>query len=392
MNFSFTPEQEALRKAAREFAEKEIDPMVKWMEEKNEVPIDLARKLCSQFGAFLIPEEYGGGAPHAGMGHTARTIVLEEVGRISGAMAQLLQVHHLGEWPIIMFGSEEQKKRFLPDLASGRKIAGLAVTEPYGGSDIIGAIRTTAKREGDEYILNGMKIWITSSHIADVVGVIARTGEGSKGLTCFILEKGMKGFEPYKVHKEVGLRGCNVGAFLLKDVRVPVENRIGNEGDGLKIALHSISNVGRPGVAATALGITRRCLEESVKYAQQRTLYGKPIVELQAIQWHLTDLYMDYEISRLLVYYAAWLRDQNLPPLSKPGARVDAENALAKFWSVEAAIRCARKTIDIYGAYGVELVPQRLLRDALSLIASAGTQEIMRLLMVRKALEISKQS
>jgi len=164
---------------------------------------------------------------------------------------------------------------------------------------------------------------------------------------------------------------------------VPRDNLIGKEGDGLKIALASISNVGRPGINAAALGIVRACLEEAVKYSKQRVLYGKPISELQAIQWHLADIYMDYEISRLLTYYAAWLRDK--------GERCDAENAMAKFWATEAAVRCAHKTLAIFGAYGCmkELVPQRLLRDACLLIPGAGTSEIMKIIIARQALKMA---
>jgi acyl-CoA dehydrogenase len=313
------------------------------MEETDEVPMDLIKRMGELgFASLLIPREYAEGIPYAGMGHVARMIVLEEIGRISPAIAQTLQIHHLGQAPIIYFGNEEQKRRWLPALARGEKIAGLAMTEPYGGSDPVGAIRTTAKREGDEYVLNGMKVWITNSHIADVMGVVARTGEGSKGLSTFIVEKDMEGFSLGKVNKEFGLKGCNVGEIILKNCKVPKENMIGAEGDGLKIGLHAVSNVGRPGVAATALGIVRRCLEEGARYAERRTLYGKPIAELQAIQWHLTDMYMNYEAGRWLTYHAAWLRDQ--------GERADAENAAAKFWATEAAVQCARKLIDIYGA------------------------------------------
>lgn len=382
VDFSFTPEQEALREVARKFAEEEVEPKVKWMDEKDEVPMDLIKRVGELgFMSVLIPRKYAEDVPYAGMGHVARTIILEELGRVSPALSQALQIFHLGHAPIIYFGTEEQKERWLPDLATGKKLSTLAMTEPWGGSDPIGSIKMTAKREGDEYVLNGVKVWITNAHIADVIGVVAKTGEGSRGFSVFIVEKNMKGFKHGTINKGIGLRGCNVGGVVLKDCRVPVENRIGEEGEGLKIALHAVSDVGRPGVAATALGIVRRCLEEAAKYSKQRVLYGKPIAELQAIQWHLTDIYMDYQISRLLIYYSAWLRDM--------GKRVDAENAMGKFWATESAVRCARKLVDIYGAWGnaVDKIPQRLLRDAIPLIAAAGTNEIMRLVMVRKILK-----
>lgn len=382
MDFSLTNEQEGLKRVAREFAEREIVPWVKWMEETDDVPISIVRKMGEAgFAAVLTPSQYAKGIPYAGMGHVARTIILEEVSRISPAMAQTMQIHHLGQAPIIYFGSEEQKKRWLPALASGEKIAGLAMTEPYGGSDPVNGIRTKAERQGDEYILNGVKVWITNSHIADLICVVAKTGEGPKGFSVFVVEKGADGFRLGKVNKEFGLKGCNVGEIIFKNCRVSKENLVGIEGDGLTIALHAVSNVGRPGVAATALGIIHRCLEEAVGYAKRRTLYGKPIAELQAIQWLLTDMLTCYETARWLVYYSAWLRDR--------GQKADAENALAKFWSTEAAVQCARKLMDIFGAWGnaVDQVPQRLLRDSLPLVSAAGTNEIMRLVMTRTVLQ-----
>jgi len=374
MDFSFTPEQEMLRKTAREFAEKEIAPKVNKMDETGKVPMDLVKRMGELgFGGLLIPKEYGG----TGVGHLARIMILEEIGRVSAAMANTLQIHHLGESPIIYFGTDEQKKRWLPSMASGKKIGALALTEPVGGSDVMG-IQTVAKKEGEAYVINGRKCFITNSHISDVCGVIAKTGE--KELTCFIVEKDTPGFTPGREEDKFGLRGCNTGEIVLENCKVPAENMIGKPGDGLKIALSCIGNVGRPGVGAAALGIVHRCLEEAVKYANQRTLYGKPIADIQAIQWLIADIYMDYEVSRWTAYYAAWLRDK--------GVRCDAENSLAKFWSTDSAVRCAQKLIDIFGAYGVlkEYVPQRLLRDAWPLVSAAGTLEIMKIVMVRDVL------
>jgi len=375
MDFSFTPEQEILRKTAREFAEKWIAPKADEMEKTGKLPMDLIKKMAEQgFMGVLTPPEYGG----TGAGHIARIIILEEIGRVYAAMASTLQIFHLGQAPIIYYGSEEQKKKWLPSLASGEKLATLAVTEPVGGSDIMG-IQTTAKKDGDNYILNGKKCFITNAHIADLCGILAKTGERDFG--CFIVEKDTRGYRLGKEEDTLGLRGGTVGEIFLDNCKVPKENLIGKEGDGLRIALSSISNVGRPGLAATGLGITRRCLEEGAKYANERMAYGKPIGELQGVQWLLTDIYMDYQISRLSSYYAAWLRDK--------GARCDAENSLAKFWGTEGAARCAHNLMQILGGYGVmnEFVPQRLLRDAETLISAAGTLQIMRLVMARDALK-----
>jgi alkylation response protein AidB-like acyl-CoA dehydrogenase len=375
MDFNFTPQQEMLRKIVREFAEKEIFPKTDWMDETGEVPMDLIKRMSELgFGGVLIPKDYGG----TGAGHIARTIILEEIGRVSAAMANTLQIHHLGQSPIIYFGTEEQKKRWLPSLSSGEKIGALALTEPIGGSDVL-SIQTVAKKERDAYAINGRKCFITNSHICDVCGVIAKTGE--KELACFMVEKDVPGFSPGRLENKFGLRGCNTGEIVLENCKVPEENMIGKPGDGLKIALSCISNVGRPGIGATALGIVGRCLEEAVKYAKQRALYGKPIANLQAIQWLISDIYMDYETSRWVNYYAAWLKEQ--------GIRCDAENSMAKFLATESAVRCTQKLIDIFGAYGVlkEYIPQRLLRDAWPLVFAAGTSEIMRLVMAGAVLK-----
>jgi alkylation response protein AidB-like acyl-CoA dehydrogenase len=379
MDFGFTPEQEMLRKTVREFAEKEISPKVGWMDETDEVPIDLVEKMARLgFMGVLVPKQYGG----LGMGHIERMILLEEIGRVSAAIANIIQVHHLGISPIAIFGTEDQKKKWLPQLAKGEKIATLAVTEPTGGSDVLG-LQTTARLDGSIYVINGRKCFITNTHIASVGGIVAKTGEGPKGLSAFVIESGTPGFRPGREEKKFGLRGCNTGELVFENCKVPKENLLGKEGDGLKIALASISNVGRPGIGATALGIVRRCLEEAVKYSKQRVLYGKPISDLQAIQWHLADVYMDHEISRLLTYRAAWLRDN--------GERCDAENSMAKFWATEAAVRCAQKAMTVFGAYGgmKEMVPQRLLRDAWLLVWGAGTSEIMKIVMARQALSLA---
>lgn len=387
MDFKLSSELEKLREEAKKFAEEEVSPRVKDMEKTEKIPENLFTHLGELgYTAVLIPKEYvAETVPRAGEGHLARTIILEEIGRISPSLSQTLQIDHLGEAPVIYFGNEGQKRKWLPALAKGEKIAGLAMTEPYGGSDLIGSIRTTAVKEGNEYVLNGIKVWITNAHISDVIGIAAKTGEGSKGLSVFMVERDTEGFIHGKQNKIFGLKGCNVGEIILKNCRVPAANLIGNEGDGLKIALHAISNVGRPGVAATAVGIVKRCLEESFGYAGRRMLYGKPVLELQAIQWHLTDIYIDYEAARWLLYYSAWLRDQ--------GIAADAENALSKYIATESAVRCARKLIDIYGAWGnaVDQIPQRLLRDAIPLIAAAGTNEIMRLVMLRKLRKLFTQ-
>ncbi len=376
MEFQFSPQQELLRKSVREFAEGAIVPKVQHMEETDEVPWDLYKEMSKQqYMGILIPKEFGGAA----FGHLARMIMLEEVGRVSAAMAMALQIFHLGTAPIVDFGNEAQKKKYLPALAKGDRLATIAVTEATGGSDPTG-IQTTAKLEGDHYVLNGRKCFITHGHVADTITIMAKTGEGPKGFSAFIVEKSSPGFKHGRKERKFGLHGCNTGEIALENCIVPRENLLGNEGDGLKISMSAISEVGRAGMAGCGLGVILACLEASVKFANQRMLGGKPISQHQAIQWMIADIYMDLETSRLLSYRAAWMKDQK--------QRCDTDMAMAKYYATEAAVRCAKKTVDIHGGYGymMEYGAQRYYRDAEILIASAGTSEIQRIVMARKAL------
>ena len=376
LEFGFTTAQDMLRKSAREFAESEIRPRVASMDEDGKPPLDLIQKM-GELGltGMLVPKQYGG----LGMGLTERAIVLEEIGRVSAAMAMTLQCIHLGQTPIMQFGTPEQKQKFLPFLAKGEVMGCLAITEPSGGSDLLG-LQTTAKLEGDRYVLNGRKSYITNAHISKLSVIVAKTGEGSKGLSAFLVDNDAPGFKRGREEDKIGLRGCNTGELIFQSCDVPKDRILGAEGDGFKIAMTTISNIGRTGMAAIGYGVIRACLEEASEYAKHRVLYGKPISELQAIQWKLTDMQMDLETSRLLLYYATWLADK--------GERSDSENAMAKYWATEAAVRCAKNAIDIFGAYGItrELAPQRLLRDAEVLLTGAGTSEVLRLVMLRIAL------
>ncbi|NIM45811.1 MAG: acyl-CoA dehydrogenase [Nitrososphaeria archaeon] len=376
MDFTLSPQQEMLKDTVRRFAERDIDPKVKEMEEADEVSMDIIEKMA-ELGllGIVIPKEYEG----TEMGHVARVVAIEEISRISAAAAHTLGVLHVGQGPVLYYGSREQKEKWLPSMARGEKLATLALTEPSGGSDVRG-LQTTVKQEDDSYIINGRKCFITNSHIAHLFAVVAKDEKGE--LSCYMVDKSTSGLILGREEKKFGLMGCNTGEVIFDNCSVPKENLVGEEGKGLRVALSSIDNLGRPGIGAIALGILRRCLEEAVKFAKERVLYGKPIIKLQATQWKITDIYMDYEVSRLLNYYAACLRDKR--------QRCDAENALAKFWSTEAAIRSAVKAISVLGGYGSlrDYVPQRLLRDAQPLTSSAGTSDIMRLVMMRKASDI----
>jgi alkylation response protein AidB-like acyl-CoA dehydrogenase len=376
MDFQLSPQQELLRKSVREFAEGAIAPKVQHMEETDEVPWDLYKEMSKQlYMGVLIPKEFGGSA----FGHLARMIMLEEVGRVSAATAMALQIFHLGTVPVVDFGNEAQKKKYLPGMAKGERLSTIAVTEATGGSDPTG-IQTTAKLQGDSYILNGRKCFITHGHVADVMTIMAKTGEGPKGFSAFFVEKSFPGFKLGRKEKKFGLHGCNTGEIAMENCVVPRENLVASEGDGLKVSMAAISEVGRAGMAGCGLGVINACLEASVKFANQRTLGGKPISQHQAIQWMISDIYMDLEASRLLAYRASWLKDQKV--------RCDTDMAMAKYYATEAAVRCAKKAVDIHGGYGymMEYPVQRYYRDAEILIASAGTSEIQRIVMARKAL------
>jgi alkylation response protein AidB-like acyl-CoA dehydrogenase len=378
MDFKFSDREELLRKTVREYAEKEIRPCMEAMEETGEFPVQLLKSM-GQMGILgvITPQEYGG----SNLGHLARIIVLEELGRVCPAIPMGLQVHHMFTYALSTWGNDLQKKKYLPPVVKGDTMGVVAVTEPSGGSDVAGT-QTTATLDGERYILNGRKCFITNSHTSDSWVVIARTGEGGKGLSAFIVEKDFPGAKVGRKENKVGLRGANTGELSFHNCEVPKENLLGNEGAGMTIAIRDIIECGRPGMASVGLGILGAVLEQAAKFSNERTLYGKPITKLQAIQWYLADIYSDLEIARLLTYRVGWMVDQKLNPA--------AESALAKQFACEAAARSARKAIEIHGSYGImkEYPIQRLLRDALVTIPAGGTAEISKLVLSRQALAL----
>lgn len=376
MDFKLSEREELLRKSTREFAESEITPKIEAMEETGEFPVDLLKPMAKLgITGLIAPPEYGG----VGLGYLARTIVLEELGRVCAAIPMSMQVHHMAIAALKDFGTEEQKKKYLPPLAKGETMGCVAVTEPSGGSDLLG-MQATAALKGDKWILNGRKCFITNSHTSAYWVVIARTGEGPKGLSAFIVEKDAPGAKTGRVEHKFGLRGSNTGELVLDNCEIPRENILGQEGGGLGVALKTVSESGRTGMAATALGILQACYEEAGKFASERVLYGKPIAALQAISFYMAEIYTELDICRLLCYRASWMKDQNL--------RFDTESAMAKSYTCDAAARCAKKAIEIHGAYGIlkEYKVQRLLRDALVTISAGGTGEIGKVVLGRAAL------
>lgn len=373
IDFTFTEEQEMFRKAAREFAETKVAPHVAEMEKEGEVSQEVVKALGeAEMMAITIPEEYGG----LGLGYTARLIALEEISRISVATAMMLQVFALGIEPIIKFGTEKLKKKYLPELAKGKRLATTAVTEATGGSDPTG-IRTSYRKDDEHFIVNGRKCFITNSHIADTITILTKSAEDPKAFCAFVIDKDMAGWRATHKEKKVGMRGCNTGELAFEDLRIPEAQMLGEEGKGLRVTMAAIGDVGRGGMVGCALGLQTACLEASVKFSNERILYGKPISNLPAIQNKLAEMKIDLEAGRLLGYWATAIQDQ--------GQRSSNEFAIAKYFTTEAAQKAAKMAVDIHGGYGCmeEYAVSRFLRDAFVLGPSAGTSDIMKVIIGR---------
>ncbi|MGO9020994.1 MAG: acyl-CoA dehydrogenase family protein [Syntrophobacteraceae bacterium] len=373
IDFTFNEEQEMFRKASREFAENRVAQFVPEMERTGKVPPDLVKALAdAEMLAITIPEEYGG----LGLGFVARMIALEEIGRISVATAMMLQVFALGIDPIVRFGTEAQKKKYLRKFATGERLATVAVTEPTGGSDPSSG-RTVYSKDGDSFVITGRKCFITNAHIADTITVVAKDENNPKAFSAFILEKGMDGFKATHEEHKMGMKGCNTGELSLDKCRASAECLLGEEGKGLRVSMAAIGDVGRGGMVGCALGLQTACIEASVKFSSERVLYGKPISNLQTIQNKLADMKIDLEAGRLLAYRAAAMQDR--------GERCSNEFAVAKYFTTEAAQRAAKMAADIHGGYGCmeEYAVTRYLRDAFVLGPSAGTSDIMKVIISR---------
>ena len=371
MDFSLSREQEILKRTIRRFAEKELAPRAFELDDKGEFPREIVRKLADLgLIGIVIPEKYDGSP----MGHLARVIAIEEISRVYPSIGLFLQATPLGLWTILHFGTEEQRLKYIPPVVRGEKIMCMAITEPTGGSDPT-AIRTVAKRDGDQYIVNGSKCFVTNGSVADTCVFLAKTEEGLRSLSTFIVEKGTRGFIVGAREKHLGLRSMEITELFFEDCRIPRENLIGEEGNGLKATLMSISEIGRLGNSGVALGIAEAAYKTALQFATERQLYGKPISHLQAIQFMLVDMDVEIMAAKWLAYYAAWLLD-----CGKTGREIAKEIARAKLFTAEVARRTAIKAVQIHGAYGMlpEFKAVRYLLDSLETIAAAGTSEIMR--------------
>jgi len=378
MDFQLNEEQRMVRDMVRDLARNEIAPRAAETDKSEEFPADNIRKMAD-LGLLGLPyaEEYGGG----GGDYLSYAIAVEEIARACGSTALIYAAHvSLGCGPIYDFGSEEQKRKWLPRLCSGQGLGAFGLTEPEAGSDA-GATRTMAVRDDDCYVLNGSKMWITSGAIADVVTCTAKTDPeaGTRGISCFLVEQGTPGFIPGKNEPKMGLKGSVTSALSLENCRVPSENLLGEEGEGFKQMLITLDG-GRISIGAMALGLAQAAFDEAVRYAKERVQFGQPIAKFQAIQWMIADMATEIEAARLMIYRAAATKDA--------GMRFTKEAAMAKLFASEVAERTAYKALQIHGGYGYsrEYPVERIYRDQRLCSIGEGTSEIQRLVVARQVL------
>jgi alkylation response protein AidB-like acyl-CoA dehydrogenase len=381
MDSYFTSKRhEHLREEVREFAEAEVRPRIAEMEESRSVQHDLSRLIAEQgwIGVTVSPK-YGG----MGMGHLAKTIIIEELSRVSGAMGAMVQASQLGVAKIVHFGSEEQKRAWLPSVAAGVCLPTIAVTEPESGGHVLG-MTASAVRDGDDYILNGRKVYVGNSHVGDLHGVVVRTGAGSKGLSAFLVESDRPGFSLGRERPSMGLHGFSFGELVFEDCRVPAANLLGAEGDGLAVAYSSSILYGRANLTAVALGIHRALLEETVSFSVERQRYGKSLHHVPSITLKLGQMQSRFMTARLAAYHAVHLLDRGRP--------CDAELMNAKLINVEYALDSARNAMEVHAAAGLytDCPVERYLRDAHHIFAPAGTSDVQLLRLGEAALGTSK--
>lgn len=371
MKLELNDQQKMIQKMVREFAEKEVAPIAAELDEKAEYPTKTLQKMA-KLGllGIIIPTEYGG----AGLDTISYALVIEEISRKCASTGVVSSVHNsLTAWPIMKYGTEQQKKKYLPILAKGEKIGAFAGTEPNAGSDL-GAMQTTAVLKGDKYIINGDKTFITSGPEAGIIIVFAVTDKeaGSKGISAFIVESDFKGYKVGGIFDKLGINASKTSELIFEDMEVPKENLLGKEGDGFKIALSTLDG-GRIGIACQAVGIAQAALDESIEYSKQRQQFGRPIAKFQAIQWMIADMATRIEASRFLTLNAAYKKDS--------GERYSKEAAMAKLFASETAMDCVIKGVQIHGGYGYtkEYTIERLFRDAKITEIYEGTSEVQKM-------------
>jgi len=379
MDFSLKDHQKLIRDTVRQFMETEVRPLVKELEREEKFPLEIIKKL-GEMGCcgMLVPEEWGG----PGLDTVSYVLMLEEVARVYTAMSTALGVTNSAvQAPLAEFGTEQQKQKYLKRLASGEILGSFCLTEASAGSDAAG-LQSTAVKRGASYVLSGAKTWVTNGSHAGVYIVFAKTdpAAGGKGITAFLVEPSFNGFKIGRHEDKMGQRSSPSVEILLNNCEVPAENRLGEEGQGLKIALSALDG-GRIGIAAQAVGLAQGALDDSIKYAKQRKAFGKSIGEFQAIQWMLADMQTEIEAARGLTYYAAWLKDS--------GKSMGSAASKAKLYASEMANRVAYKAVQIHGSLGYsrETDVERMYRDARVITIYEGTSEVQRMIIARDLLK-----
>jgi butyryl-CoA dehydrogenase len=371
MEYFLSEEQKMICELARRIAEEKIKPVREHYDETEEFPWPIVEELAKvDLCGVYIPEEYGG----TGGGVFELCLAVEELCKIDGGIALVLAATALAAFPIMLFGNDEQKKKYLPDIAAGKKLAAFALTEPGAGSDA-SAIQTTAKKEGDSYILNGTKCFITNGGEAQIYIVITMTDKtkGSRGASAFIVEKDTRGFSFGKKEKKMGIRGSATRELIFNECKIPKENLLGREGQGFIIALKTF-DVSRPGVAAQALGIAAGALEDAINYSRERVQFGQSISSFQAIQHLLADMATEVEASRALIYATARMIDKD------PKTRATKEAAMCKLLASDVAMKVTTDAVQVYGGYGYmrEYPMEKRMRDAKITQIYEGTNQVMR--------------
>lgn len=375
MNFQLSEEHEMIRKMVRDFAENEVAPTAAERDEEERFDREIFDKMA-ELGLTGIPwpEEYGG----IGSDYLAYAIAVEELSRVCASTGVVLSAHtSLASWPIYRFGTEEQKQKYLVPLARGTSIGAYALTEPGSGSDAA-SMKTTAVKQGDHYVINGSKIFITNGGVADIYIIFAVTDpeKGHRGISAFIVESTFPGFKVGKLERKMGIRSSPTAEIIFEDLIVPAENLLGEEGQGFKIAMMTLDG-GRNGIAAQAVGIAQGALDAAIRYAKERKQFNKPIIANQGISFKLADMATHVEAARLLTYQAAWLESKGLP--------YGKASAMAKLFAGDTAMMVTTEAVQIFGGYGYtkDYPVERFMRDAKITQIYEGTQEIQRLVISR---------
>lgn len=378
MEFGLSQEQKYVKQMLEEFVKNEVDPIAADIDESERYPMETVEKM-GKYGIMGMPypKDYGG----AGTDYLSYIIAVEEMAKACATTSVILSSHvSLCCWPIFTFGTEEQKKKYLPNLLSGKKIGAFGLTEPNAGTDA-SAQQSVAVLEGDHYVLNGSKIFITNGGVADVFVIFAMTdrSKGVKGISAFILEKGMPGFSVGKTEEKMGIRASSTTELIFEDVKVPKENLLGKEGKGFSIAMKTLDG-GRIGIAAQALGIAEGALNEAIEYMKERTQFGKKLSKFQGLQWYIAEMQVRVEASKYLVYKAAWKKSI--------GENYTMDAAEAKLYAAETAMYVANKSLQVLGGYGYtkDYPLERMLRDGKITEIYEGTSEVQKMVIANNLL------